>query len=77
MTTNTFLDERCMKVWRSPSGLKHVEAWFNDTVCGKHIWEWDFDSLTSLRSIGRMSRNAKANKMCQRCAAQYKTVRDD
>lgn len=71
---DSLLDERCMSVWRSPSGLKHVEGWFNQTICGKYIYQWDFDSLTSLRHIGRMSRRPDANRMCKRCANEYKDV---
>lgn len=77
MTYDGLLDERCMSVWRSPSGLKHVESWFNLTVCGKYIHQWEFDSLTSLRHIGRMSRNPKADRMCKNCASEYKDVNVD
>lgn len=78
VTTDYFLDARELRMWRSPSGLRHVGGWYGQTICGAYPdAHWVMEHLTSLRHAGRMSRNAKANRMCQRCANTYKTVRDD
>lgn len=80
MTTDTFLDAREITLWRSPSGLLHVGAWFGQVACGAFVDShngWSMEHLTSLRHLGRMSRRSTANRMCKRCAAQYKDVRDD
>lgn len=77
MTTNfdSLLDERCMRLWRSPSGLTHVEGWFNETICHKYIdsgnWQWWM--LTSLRHVARMSQS-NSRDMCKVCAREYKDV---
>lgn len=75
---NRLLDEVHMTTWRSTTDLLHVEGWFHSTICGKYIYdEWRWQGLTSLRHIGRMSRNPKANRMCKRCANEYKDVNVD
>lgn len=73
-----FIDEATLRMWRSPSGLRHVGAWFGQTICSAYPDRgWTMEGLTCLRSVGRMSRNANVNRMCKRCAAHYKDVRDD
>lgn len=72
-----FIDQSDITLWSSPSGLRHVQSWFGKTICGKSYWGWSWAGLTSLRSLGRMSRSPKANMMCKRCANEYKDVSDD
>ena len=73
---STLLDERCMSVWTAPSGLKHVEGWFNQALCGKYIGSnWKFRELTSLRYLGRIGRNPSG--YCKICASNYKDVNVD
>lgn len=74
-----FIDEKDITLFSSPSGLRHVGAWFGKTVCGVFVDShngWEYGGLTSLRSLGRMSRSPKANMMCKRCANEYKDVED-
>ena len=81
MTTkpyNSLLDERCMTLWLSPTGLSHIGSWFGEVQCGKVRGEgWKYDGLTSLRIIGRMSRHPQANRLCKQCAKGYEDVSDD
>lgn len=73
---STFMDERCMTIWAAPSGLKHVEGWFNQALCGKFISQnWSFRELTSLRYLGRIGRNPSG--WCKTCASNYKDVNVD
>jgi len=76
----SLLDERALTVFTSPSGMLHIGAWFGQTACGAYVDShkgWSYQQLTSLRYVGRMSRRASANRMCKRCANEYKDVRDD
>ena len=78
MTTkeyNSLLDENWLVLIVSPSGLKHVRGWYGQAQCGSFEGEnWDYHGLTNLRTLGRMSRRPDANRMCKRCANQYKDV---
>jgi hypothetical protein len=76
---DTLLDERSISLYRSPTGLTHVGSWYNESVCGSFVKGpyWKYWGLTSLRQLGRMSRNAKANRMCKRCAKEYEDVNVD
>jgi hypothetical protein len=73
---STFLDAKEISLYRSPSGLLHVGAWFGETICS--AWHgnpgWRHQGLTSLRQLGRMSRRPNSNNMCKRCANEYKDV---
>jgi hypothetical protein len=73
-----FLDERCISLYRSPSGLTHVGSGYDESVCGSFVKGpyWQYTGLTSLRRVGRMSRDAKANRMCKLCAREYEDVKD-
>jgi hypothetical protein len=74
---NSFLDEPCITMVESMSGKRHVQGWFDHTICGRYCgdrYTWSFLYLTSLRHVGRMSRNAYANRMCKTCANVYKDV---
>lgn len=78
--STAFLDEPVLRIWRSPSGKRHVGAWFGQVACGAFVDShsgWSMQSLTSLRYVGRISRRADTNNLCKRCASQYKDVRDD
>jgi hypothetical protein len=75
---NSLLDDRDITLFRSPTGLVHVGAWFGETVCRKFVYDsWTWMGLTSLRYIGRMSRRPQANHMCKSCAKEYKDVNVD
>lgn len=83
MTTkpyNSLLDDRCITVVESIQGRRHVKGWFDLTVCGKYCGDnyvWSFLYLTSLRHVGRMSKNPQANRMCKSCANEYKDMNVD
>ena len=75
-----FVDENQIQLTISRSGLTHVKGWYEQTVCGKFCGDkyvWSYGGLTSLRRLGRMSRNASANRICKQCSNEYKDVRDD
>jgi hypothetical protein len=70
---SAFMDDRCMTIRTSPSGKKHIEGWFNQTLCGKHLGEgWRFYDLCSLRYLGKIGRNPQG--YCKVCASNYKDV---
>lgn len=73
---NSLLDERCMTVWRSPSGLRHVEGWYGESLCGKWIDRstWTYIDLTSIRYLGRISQG-NGHGFCKRCMNNYKDVK--
>lgn len=77
VTTSTFLDERCMTIWTSPSGKRHVGGWFGMVLCGAFVdshngWRWDH--LTSVRWLGRMAQGNNNSSWCKRCINNYKDV---
>ena len=77
---STLLDERCMTVWTAPSGKKHVEGWFNQALCGKHIGQnWRWHDLTSVRWLGKIAqgRGYGSGSYCKICASNYKDVNVD
>lgn len=76
---NSLLDDRCMTLWRSPTGLSHVEGWFGNTLCGRWVDrnEWEYKGLTSIRYLGRISHKPAENYFCKRCASNYRDVKTD
>jgi hypothetical protein len=77
---SSFYDDTFMREYSSPSGLTHIASWFGMAVCGVFIDThngWRYKGLTSLRRAGRMSRNPQANRLCKRCANNYKDVNVD
>jgi hypothetical protein len=74
---SALMDDNDIQLVISSSGIKHVKAWFELTVCGKYCgdnYKWSYGGLTSLRWIGRVSQRPRANNFCLRCAANYKDV---
>lgn len=74
---STLLDERCMAVWTAPSGKRHVEGWFNQALCGKHISQnWSWGELTSVRWLGKIAQGIGYghSTYCKRCVSTYKDV---
>lgn len=79
VTTSTFLDERCMTTWSSPSGKRHVGGWFGMVLCGAFVDShngWRNEGLTSLRFLGRIAANNHGT-WCKRCINNYKDVNVD
>lgn len=77
MTYNSLLDEKCLTIWRSPAGLRHVGAWFGQVQCGAFVDThsgWQYDHLTTVRWCARVAQRPKANRMCKRCAKVYEDV---
>lgn len=80
MTTSTLLDERCMTIWASPSGKRHVGGWFGMVLCGAFVDShngWKQKDLTSVRYLGRIAQmNTKYHytNWCKRCINNYKDV---
>jgi hypothetical protein len=77
VTYNTLLDERHLTVWTSPSGKRHVEGWFGETLCGSWIdrsGDWHYGELTSLRYLAKIAQNPSTT-WCKRCINNYKDVR--
>lgn len=78
-TTDSFLDERCMTIWTSPSGKRHVEGWFSETLCGRFLDRsngWHYADLTSVRWLGKLAQGIGYghSTYCKRCLANYKDV---
>lgn len=73
---NSLLDERCLAVWESPSGKRHVEGWFSQTLCGKYIYNWTWIELTSVRWLGKIAQGVgyRHTDYCKRCVSSYKDV---
>jgi len=76
---STFLDSNEITLLESPSGLRHVKAWYGQTVCGKYCEDrsWSYKGLTNLRWLGRIAQRPQANRFCKTCAAVYKDVKYD
>lgn len=76
VTTSDLLDERCLTIWTSPSGKRHVEGWFNQALCGAYIGRWAWQELTSVRWLGKLAQGTGHghNTYCKRCLANYKDV---
>ena len=82
MTTkpyNSLLDERCMTIWTSPAGKRHVEGWYGETLCGCWIDNssgWHYGELTSVRWLGKLAQGIGygSSLCCKRCFANYKDV---
>ena len=77
---STLLDERCLRVVASPSGKRHVEGWYGETLCGKWInygyKQWGYSDLTSVRWLGKIAQSVGygSNTYCKRCVSNYKDV---
>ena len=75
---STFLDERSMTLLISPSGLRHVQGWWNQTVCGKsYDNQWRWHDRASLRWLGKMAQSDHRGYFCKRCASHYKDIKED
>ena len=76
---NTLLDERCMRLVSSPTGKRHVQGWYGETLCGKFInfgyQQWGFSDLTSVRFLGKIAQGKAASRWyCKTCLNNYKDV---
>ena len=77
MLTNTLLDDRCMTIWTSPSGKRHVGGWFGMVLCGSFVDShngWSWKELTSVRYLGRIAQGKPSSNWCKRCINNYKDV---
>lgn len=77
MTTKSFIDERTLAIWTSPSGKYHVEGWFSESLCGFFVDranDWHWSHLTSVRFLGKMAQGYVGPQWCKRCLAHYKDV---
>lgn len=77
MAYDSLLDEKCITIYRSPSGKRHIGAWYGQVQCGAFVdthngWSWD--QLTTLRWCGKVAQRPGINGFCKRCASQYKDV---
>jgi hypothetical protein len=76
----SFIDECTMTLVSSPSGLRHVQGWYGETLCGKWInygyKKWGYLNLTSVRALGKMAQGKVYGRSlyCKRCLANYKDV---
>jgi hypothetical protein len=72
---STFMDERTMTLVSSPSGLRHVQGWYGETLCG--IWinfgykQWGYSDLTSIRWLGKIANGGNRSGYCKRCLKKY------
>ena len=74
---STFMDERVMRLVSSPSGLRHVQGWYGETLCG--VWinfgykKWGFSDLTSVRWLGKIAQGKGygSTQYCKRCMKNY------
>lgn len=77
---DSFMDGKEITLVESPSGTRHVEDEWSRTLCGTYIDKysgWHLEYLTSLRTIGRLSKNPRTNKFCSRCASKYKYINNN
>ena len=84
VTTSTFLDERCMTIWTSPSGKRHVGGWFGMVLCGAFVDSsngWHYGDLTSVRYLAKIAQGwitsptgKISSTWCKRCINNYKDV---
>lgn len=82
MTTSTFLDERCMTIWTSPSGKRHVGGWFGMVLCGAFVDShngWSYYNECSVRWLAKLAQGVGHghNTYCKRCIGNYKDVNID
>lgn len=74
---STFLDERCLTIWTSPSGKRHVGGWFGMVLCGAFVDSgngWHYGDLTSVGYLARIAQGKPSNLWCKRCIGNYKDV---
>lgn len=72
---STLLDERCLTIWTSPAGKRHVEGWFSETLCSSWIGpDWKWQELTTVRWVAKIAQGQPTNTWCKRCLSNYKDV---
>ena len=75
---STLLDERVMRLVSSPTGKRHVQGWYGETLCGKWInfgyKAWSYSDLTSVRWLGRIAQQGSQRWYCKTCLNNYKDV---
>jgi hypothetical protein len=82
MTTppyDSLLDEKCLTIWVSPSGKRHVGGWFGMVLCGAFVDShngWHYGDLTSVRWLGKIAQGIGygSSTYCKRCVSSYKDV---
>lgn len=74
----TLLDEQCLTLVSSPTGLRHVQGWYGETLCGKWInfgyKAWSYSDLTSVRWLGKIAKGSYHGRFCKTCLRHYKDV---
>ena len=75
---STFLDEKCLTIYTSPSGKRHVGSWYGTVMCGAFVDSangWHYGDLTSVRQLGRIAQQGTRSRIyCNRCLNNYKDV---
>lgn len=74
---STLLDERCLTIYTSPSGKRHVGGWFGMVLCGAFVDthnDWAWGGLHSVRYLAKIAQGKPSNVWCKRCIGNYKDV---
>ena len=74
---STLLDERCMTIWTSPSGKRHVGGWFGMVLCGAFVDShngWLGYDQCSVRYLAKVAQGRPSSLWCKRCISNYKDV---
>lgn len=77
---STLLDDRCIRVVSSPTGKRHVQGWYGETLCGKWInfgyMKWGYSDLTTVRWLGKIAQGNPYGERhyCKTCLSNYKDV---
>lgn len=74
---STLLTERCMTIYESPSGKRHVGGWFGMVLCGAFVDShngWSYKYLTSVGYLAKVAQGYVGPQWCKRCLANYKDV---
>ena len=74
---STLLDERCLSIWTSPSGKRHVGGWFGMVLCGAFVDShngWKYTEEASVRYLASVAQYGYHGHWCKRCIGNYKDV---
>lgn len=75
--TTSLLTERCLSVWTSPAGKRHVGGWFGTVLCGAFVDShngWRYIEEVSVKYLASIAQYGYDRNWCKRCLNNYKDV---